>query len=386
MKKLFISLSAMILVIPGASLATAQYTQTNLVSDVKGHAIHTDPVLVNAWGLAFFPHGPFFVADTGTGMSTVYGPNGKLLPTAVTIPVAPGQPVGPVGTPTGIVANTTQDFVISKDGKSGPARFIFDTIDGLICGWNPDVDPDHAITVIDYSAAKPKASNANYPGSYYGLAIGRNSKGQNVIYATDGGRDETHDNNQIDMFDGNFQYLGSFTDKEIPSNVSPYMGAFGIQNIDDKLYVSFAGFGDNQGGFVDVFDMDGNLLRRFGGNFSEGPLQAPWGFAMAPSHFGKFSHTLLIGNLEGDQPNKPGRIKAYDPNTGALLGVLRNRSGRPIEIGGLWALAFGTDKNANGTSNELFFTAGPTFPPNTEFESDGLFGVIRFEDDDGDAD
>src|SRR6516225_7828007 len=100
MSKVRTSLAAMFLVIPGASLATAQYTQTNLVADV---------------------------------------------------------PVGPVGTPTGIVANTTQDFVISNDGKSGPARFIFDTIDGLICGWNPDVDPDHAITVIDYSAAKPKA-------------------------------------------------------------------------------------------------------------------------------------------------------------------------------------------------------------------------------------
>ena len=101
---------------------------------------------------------------------------------------------------------------------------------------------------------------------------------------------------------------------------------------------------------------------------------------MAPSHFGKFSHALLIGNLEGDLPNKPGRIKAYDPNTGALLGVLRNRSGQPIEIGGLWALAFGIDKNANGATNELFFTAGPTFPPNTVPESDGLFGVIRPEE------
>jgi hypothetical protein len=107
---------------------------------------------------------------------------------------------------------------------------------------------------------------------------------------------------------------------------------------------------------------------------------------MAPSHFGKFSHALLIGNLQGDQINKPGRIKAYDPKTGAFLGVLRHRSGRPIEIGGLWALAFGTDKNANGATNELFFTAGPTFPPNTTFESDGLFGVIRFEDEDEDAD
>jgi uncharacterized protein (TIGR03118 family) len=384
MRKICISLATGVLVILGTNVATAQYTQTNLVADVKGHAIHTDPVLVNAWGLAFFPHGPFWVADAGTGMSTVYGPNGKLFPTAVTIPAAPGQPLGPIGSPTGLVANSTSDFVISKDGKSGPARFIFDTIDGLICGWNPDVDPDHAIIVIDYSAAKPNPRS--YPASYYGLAIGRNSKGQSVIYATDGGRDETHDKNQIDMFNEKLKYLGSFTDQDIPSNFPPYMGAFGIQSIENNLYVSFAGFGDNQGGFVDVFDMDGNLLRRFAGNFSEGPLQAPWGFAMAPSHFGKFSHALLIGNLQGDQINKPGRIKAYDPNTGAFLGVLRNRSGRPIEIGGLWALAFGTDKNANGATNELFFTAGPTFPPNTEFESDGLFGVIRLEDEDEDTD
>ena len=92
---------------------------------------------MNAWGLAFFPHGPFWVADTGTGMSTVYGPNGELFPTAVTIPAAPGQPLGPIGSPTGLVANSTSDFVISKGGKSGPARFIFDTIDGSVCGWNP---------------------------------------------------------------------------------------------------------------------------------------------------------------------------------------------------------------------------------------------------------
>jgi uncharacterized protein (TIGR03118 family) len=375
----------MFLVILGASLANAQYTQTNLVADVKGHALHTDPLLVNAWGLAFFPHGPFFVANAATGMATAYGPNGKLLPTAVTIPVAPGHPVYPVGSPTGIVANTTQEFVISKDGKSGPARFIFDTIDGLICGWNPDVDPDHAITVIDYSAAKPDPRS--FPAGYGGLAIGRNSKGQKVIYATDGGQDVAHDNNLIDMFDGNFKYLGSFTDHEkAPNDIPWYMGTFGIQNIDNKLYVSFAGFGDNEGGFVDVFDMDGNFLRRFGGNLSRGPLQAPWGFAMAPSHFGKFSHALLIGNLEGDLPKEPGQIKAYDPDTGVLLGVLQDRRGRPLEIGGLWALAFGTDKNANGAKNELFFTAGPTFPPNTDFESDGLFGVIRPDDDDEDND
>jgi hypothetical protein len=32
-----------------------------------------------------------------------------------------------------------------------------------------------------------------------------------------------------------------------------------------------------------------------------------------------------------------------------------------MEIEGLWALAFGTDKHANGKPNTLFSTAGPFF-------------------------
>jgi hypothetical protein len=107
---------------------------------------------------------------------------------------------------------------------------------------------------------------------------------------------------------------------------------------------------------------------------------------MAPSHFGKFSHALLIGNLQGGQINEGGRINAYNPKTGVFLGVLRNRRGRPIEIDGLWALAFGTDKYANGDTNQLFFTAGPTFPPNLGEYADGLFGVINPKGDDDEDD
>ncbi len=111
----------------GAKPAAAQYIQKNLVADVKGQAIHTDPNLINGWGLAAFPHGAFWVADEGTGVSTVYGPHGRIIPLVVTVPAAPSQPFGPQGTPTGLVANSTPEFVISKNGKSGPALFIFDT-------------------------------------------------------------------------------------------------------------------------------------------------------------------------------------------------------------------------------------------------------------------
>src|SRR6202035_5882602 len=52
----------------GARSAAAQYKQKNLVSNQHGMAIHTDRHLINGWGLAFFPHGPFWVADEGTGV------------------------------------------------------------------------------------------------------------------------------------------------------------------------------------------------------------------------------------------------------------------------------------------------------------------------------
>jgi uncharacterized protein (TIGR03118 family) len=344
----------------GARPAAAQYKQKNLVSNQHGMATHTDRHLINGWGLAFFPHGPFWVADEGTGVSTVYGPHGRPIPLVVTIPPAPGQPVG---SPTGLIANSTSNFVISKNGESGPAWFIFNSGDGTISGWNPYVDPTHAVIVVDYSTAKP---NRALPASYTGLTSGRNSHGQEIIYAAD------FNNGDIDMFDARFHFLGSFTDPAPP----PGMFVYGVQNVNGQIVAAFASYTEFSGGAIDVFDTDGNLLRRLANNASEGPLQAPWGVALAPADFGVFSHALLIGNVQG------GRINAFDPNTGAFLGRMLDLHGNPIEIEGLWALAFGTDGHANGEANELFFTAGPTFPPNILEYSDGLFGVIVAKDHD----
>jgi uncharacterized protein (TIGR03118 family) len=354
----------------GASPAAAQYKKKNLVADEIGRAVHKDPHLINGWGLAFFPHGPFWVADNITGFSTVYGPHGQPIPLVVTIPVAPSQPFGPVGSPTGMVANSTSDFVISKNGKSGPALFIFDTGDGTISGWNPDVDPTNAVIVIDNS------TNSPFPASYTGLAIGRNSRGQNVIYAGDFGNGLGASNNEIDMFDGSFNFLGSFTDPDQP----PGMFVYGVQNVNGKLFVAFADCcTEYNGGAIDIFDTDGNLLRRFAANSSEGPLQAPWGVVLAPRDFGVFSNRVLVGNVQG------GRINAFDQKTGAFLGQMQDVHGKPIEIEGLWALAFGADKHANGKPNELFFTAGPAFPPHAAEYADGLFGVITATDDHDDS-
>lgn len=121
-------------------------------------------------------------------------------------------------------------------------------------------------------------------------------------------------------------------------------------------------------GAVDVFDTDGNLIKTLVP--PGGPLNIPWGVAMAPADFGKFSNDLLVGNLQD------GRINAFDPNTGSFVGPLADEeTGKPIEIPGLWDFDFGGGSPNNGKTNELFFVGGP----DTYFG--GVFGKIVVEKD-----
>src|SRR5262249_42878344 len=150
-----------------------------------------------------------------------------------------------------------------------------------------------------------------------------------------------------------------FTDPKIPAGFAP----FGIQNIDGNLFVSYAKQDPNKhddvagpgNGFVDVFDTDGNLLRRFA---SRGPLNSPWGMARASFGFGRFSGDILIGNFGN------GKLNAFDSD-GNFLGALRNEKGKAIKVDGLWTLTLGGGRNSN--SGTLYFTAGPND------ETSGLF-------------
>ena len=343
------SLSALTLTLLFAKPAAAQYKRTDFVSNVAGRAVNTDANLVNGWGLAFFEHSPFWVADNGTGLSSLYGPGGSAVPLVVTVPPAPSMPFGPVGSPTGLVANTSSDFVIKEHNKSGPALFIFDTEDGTISGWNPSVNATHAVIAVDNSASS---------AFYTGLAIVSDGSGNNFIYAAD------QANNRVDIYDGHFNHVKSFSDSSLPTGYS----AFGIQNIQGKLYVTFAGFFSGKvGGFVDVFDTSGNIIKTFA---SMGQLNLPWGLALSPGNFGNFSNDILVGNL-GD-----GMISAFGQD-GTYKGQLKDDDGQFIAIDGLWAIAFGTDPAANGAQNELFFTAGPML------YVQGLFGRISVEEDVG---
>ncbi len=162
-----------------ANRAVGQFKQTNLVSDKAGMALYTDPNLLDAWGMAELPGGGFIVADALSGFVTFYASNGKTLRSPITVHAAPIFPPGTPGSPAGLVANPTSEFVISKNGKSAPALYLFSTLDGLICGWNPAVDPDNAVIIIDNSTLTP------FPASYDDLSMTRNKHGQMVIYAVE---------------------------------------------------------------------------------------------------------------------------------------------------------------------------------------------------------
>jgi uncharacterized protein (TIGR03118 family) len=297
--------------------------------------------------------GPWWVADNGTGLSTLYDGSGNVQSLVVTIPPPMGSPDGTTSTPTGIVFNGGGGFNVSNGTTSGSSVFIFATEDGTIAGWSPSVDLHNAFLPVDV------------PGTtavYKGLAIGSNDSGT-FIYATN-----FHDA-RVDVFDSNFapaHLSGNFTDPQIPKGYAP----FGIQNIGGRIFVTYTlqsddrhdDVGGRAHGFIDVYDTDGNLVQRFHDHF---PLNSPWGMALAPADFGPWSNDLLVGNF-GD-----GAINVFDPNTGQFLGPLNNGPNNPVVVDGLWALQFGNDHSA-GAHNTLFFTAG------INGEADGLFGNIQF--------
>lgn len=314
----------------------AQYKVTNLVSNVSGGGKFVDTELVNAWGIAFSPTGPFWVSDNGTGLSTLYTGAGIKQSLVVTVPSASG--VG-TGSPTGMVFNSTTSFVVTQNGKSGAAAFIFDTLDGTISGWSPSVNATNAVIAV------------NSPGSSYtGLAIGVNN-GANFLYAVDSA------NNKVDMYNGTFGFVTSFTDTTLTG-----FSVYGIQNINNQLYVTFSS--STGSGAVDIFDLAGNKIKTLA---KGGTLKSPWGLALAPSNFGTFSNDLLVGNL-GD-----GRINGFNLTTGKFVGQLKDTTRKVISVNGLWGLAFGAGNSKNGQKNQLFFTAGPVG------YSQGLFGIIVFQ-------
>ncbi|MGA8216681.1 MAG: TIGR03118 family protein [Candidatus Sulfotelmatobacter sp.] len=336
-----------------SNAALAQYQLTNLDSNQVGTAKHTDPLIVNAWGLVHAPGSPWWVSDNDSGWSTLYDGAGNieglrvLVPTAKNGPDSPAGDNGP-GTPTGIVYNGSQEFQV----QGWPSSFLFATLDGTISGWAFQSNPNQAIVAVDTS------TNKN-PSVYTGLAI-TNKPSENRLYAADLA------NNKVDIYDGNFNLVKSFTDTTLPDGFAP----FGIRDINGLVYVTFASVSGASGGFVDVFKEDGSPVTPGEHLFQGAPLNQPWGIAAAPGNFGPLSNTLLISNNTNN-----GTINAFDVVTKKVVGTIKDINGKTIVIDQLWGIDFGdgTKGGQNGRANQMFFTAGP-------FNNlAGTFGVIAFK-------
>jgi uncharacterized protein (TIGR03118 family) len=327
--------------------AQNQFLETDLVSDVPGLALFTDPDLVNPWGIAASPTGPFWVADNGTGKSTLYDTSGTKQGPGITFPSLSGG----TEAPTGVVFNGTGGFVIP--GSVNNADFLFATEDGSISAWNGTLG-SNAVRVIDNRGS----------AIYKGLTVAGTGAGAR-LYAAD------FLDGTVDVFDTNFDLVtsSSFLDPGLPAGYSP----FNVQSFAGRIFVTYAvadalseddvpGAGH---GIVDVFDTGGTLLQRL---VTGGALNSPWGMAMAPTGFGPFGGSLLVGNF-GD-----GVINAYDPTTGVFLGALRAANGSPLRIPGLWGLTFGNG-GSGGDPGLLYFAAG--IPgPGGQLEDHGLFGSL----------
>jgi uncharacterized protein (TIGR03118 family) len=324
-----------------------QYTQTNLVSDLPGVAQIQDTNLVNPWGLARSSGSPWWVANNGTGTATLY--NGAGVKQLLTVTV-PSNAVGGTGNPTGIVFNGSAFFTIPP--TTFPGIFLFASEDGSISGWNPNVNPTNAITLLS------RPLNSVFKGATIAqVAFFK------LFYVAD------FKQGKVKVYDTNFKPLTlfpfAFQDFTLPDGFAP----FNVQNIGNKIYVAFAkqdaAKHDNVNGpglgFVDVFSRFGFLLKRF----EAGPwFNAPWGMVVAPSDFGSLSHKLLVGQFGS------GQILSFDLITGSFEGTLQTTQGTAFQVPGLWGLGFGAGNTNSGPANTLYFNAG------INDENNGLFGSL----------
>jgi uncharacterized protein (TIGR03118 family) len=381
------------------------YAEKVLVANRAGLAEGAliDPHLVNPWGIGLRPPGAgghmwisnagnlstsLFIGDTHgvplhqDGLKIVYlkGPlisyedglanvTGQVYNAASDLE---GQPLEfPVAGP---ASDLSSGSPVPIGTISGSAKFVFVTTEGTINAWrsNTAASMDAAILVKDYSARGPdQIHSLKYRPAFTGVAMSANPGGSNRLYVTD------FQNNTIRVLDNRWVDITASVPFARPPGLRPDFSPYNIQCLAGRLYVAFAAVNveaeepatDVPGpgaGHVVAYDFDGHIVQEFS---DAGRLTSPWGLAIAPREFGAFGGSLLVGNF-GDGTNG-GAIAAFDPITGTFQDYLRNESGEPISIDGLWGLAFGNGVTL-GDADSLYFTAGPNR------EQDGIFGRLRY--------
>ena len=312
-----------------------------LVSDQPGVADHTDPNLVNAWGLTSVPTTPV-VGRRQRHRQVDALPRRRRA-------AAGARRRRRTSAPTGTVFNHTAGFVV-RNGRSGRAVPVR-TEEGKILGWNP--------ASIRRTRSWPRTDRRGC--DLQGSGDRRRRRGPR-LYAAD------FHNGRVDVFDGSF---GARHDARL-RRPEPAERLCAVRDPDDRREASssptrsrtptaedeVAGQGK---GFVDAFDSERQPARA---GREHGQLNAPWGLAWRPPSFGRSRGDLLVGNF-GD-----GQINAYASTaTGTSAPRRAPRLARQASsIDGLWALL--RPGGNNGPAGTLFFTAGP------DDETHGLFGQI----------
>jgi uncharacterized protein (TIGR03118 family) len=295
------------------------FTASVLVADEASvGAPITDADLVNPWGIAFGPTTPLWVANNGTSTSTLYRNDAGPAKVPLTVSTQP--------LPTGVAFNPTSGFAL-PDGT--PSRFLFDSLSGQISAW-----PAPPVTTTTTVVTMPGAA-------YTGLAVSDTAAGPR-LYAADSA------SKLVQVYAGNWDLVGVLSDPRLPEHLTPY----NVAVLGGKVYVSYAlppDAEDSPGprGAIDVFTLGGRLLHRL---VTGGPLDGPWGMAIAPASWGRLAGALLVGNEDG------GHINAFDRRSGHFLGALRDAQGQPIGGDGLWGIAFGN--GVIGTPEQLVIVIG----------------------------
>jgi uncharacterized protein (TIGR03118 family) len=343
---------------PAVTAAPNSFAQTNLIANKASFKPKlVDKNLTNAWGLAAGSATPIWVSDNNSGFATVYGGGvkGSAVTLELTVPVPGGNPTGQVFNPSsafpvGGSGGGSADFIVSSD-SIGSAQSP-----GEIAAW----DGGSSFVVEDSPTGGPGGKTPAH-AVFKGLALSTTPKAGPELFAADVA------NGKVDVFNRDFHFVktpAEFRDPRIPSGYVP----FNVQELGGRIYVTYgkqnkaktdvvpgAGFG-----FVDVYTVNGKLIKHL---IARGPLDEPWGLAIAPAGFGPFAGKLLVGNLGN------GWINAFNPATGKYLGALDTTSGHPIAISGLWGLEVGNSEF--GGSSSLVFSAGP------DGYNDGLVGVLN---------
>lgn len=362
-----------------------------------------DPLLMNPWGAAIRSAGlggHFWLANAASSTVTtyigdVYDENGNFIPLfqdALKFVKIDGSPIGQVFSASATDFPVT-GFLCSDDSLevcdasqgdkflgefTGPSRFIVATEEGQIAAWTEGTLNGQFGRMRTFVTVKDHSSQG---ALYRGLAVTEYDAG-NRLYAANFSQD------RIEVYNSQWRrirwvwngecFMRPFTKPgDIPANYVP----FNIQYLEGLLYVAYAELiqpGDPDYdpsepfaertcpgcGFVGVFDQRGLHIRTLEGRKR---LNAPWGMALAPANFGKFSRALLVGNF-GD-----GTIVGFDLTTGEQIDSLRDPAGNVIQIDGLWAIFFGNGASL-GRADFLYWTAGFTD------ETDGGLGSLNYID------